>query len=154
MSSATEIGFYHLTRTPIERALPRLLEKVLEAGKRAVVRVGSEERVSFLNAALWTYDNASFLPHGSAREGDPDAHPIWLTAGDDNANGAAVLILTDGVEAADITAFERCLELFDGKDETAVQNARSHWKAYQESGCTLTYWQQTERGGWEKKAEA
>ena len=28
----TEIGFYHLTRTPLERALPRILEKVLASG--------------------------------------------------------------------------------------------------------------------------
>ena len=29
----TEIGFYHLQRSPLERALPKLLEKVLEVIK-------------------------------------------------------------------------------------------------------------------------
>ena len=33
----TEIGFYHLQRSTLEQALPRLLEKVLETGGRAVV---------------------------------------------------------------------------------------------------------------------
>ncbi|MED5396188.1 MAG: DNA polymerase III subunit chi, partial [Pseudomonadota bacterium] len=41
----TEIAFYHLERSPLERALPKLLEKTLEAGKRALVVVGSVERV-------------------------------------------------------------------------------------------------------------
>ena len=34
----TEINFYHLTRSSLEQALPRLLEKTLQAGERAVVR--------------------------------------------------------------------------------------------------------------------
>ena len=147
----TEIGFYHLTRSPLERALPKLLEKVLGAGKRAVVRTGSAERVEFLNAALWTYEPASFLPHGTTREGDAASHPIWLTEGDDSPNGAEVLVLTDGVTATDVAAFERCLELFDGRDQQAVEAARARWRTYKEAGHTLTYWQQTERGGWERK---
>ncbi|QYU67509.1 DNA polymerase III subunit chi [Leptolyngbya sp. 15MV] len=32
-----EYGFYHLTRTPMEQALPRLLGRVLAAEGRAVV---------------------------------------------------------------------------------------------------------------------
>ena len=56
----TEIGFYHLTGTPLERALPKLLEKTLEAGQRAVVRTGSEERAQALNGALWTYEDRSW----------------------------------------------------------------------------------------------
>lgn len=148
----TEIGFYHLTRTPLANALPKLLERVLTAGKRALVRAGSAERVEFLNGALWTYDPASFLPHGTAREGDAPDQPIWLTTGDDNPNGAQVLILTDGVEAGDLSGWERCLEMFDGNDPAAVEAARERWKAYKQAGHALTYWQQTERGGWDKKA--
>ena len=148
----TEIGFYHLTRSPLEVALPRLLEKVLGAGLRAVVRAGSPERVEFLNAALWTYDPASFLSHGTAREGEAASQPIWLTAGEDGPNAAQVLVLTDGVTAGDVADFERCLELFDGRDADAVEAARRRWLAYREAGHTLTYWQQTPRGGWEQKA--
>ncbi len=39
----TEIRFYHLTRATLETALPQMLEKTLERGQRAVVRVGSQE---------------------------------------------------------------------------------------------------------------
>jgi DNA polymerase-3 subunit chi len=149
----TEIGFYHLTRTPLERALPRLLEKALAAGKRAVVRAGSDERVEFLNAALWTYDPASFLPHGTAKEGEAARQPIWLTAAAENPNGARILVLTDGATADDPGDYERCLEMFDGRDQQAVDAARARWRGYRESGHVLAYWQQTESGGWEKKAE-
>ena len=82
----TEIGFYHLTRSKLEQALPRLLEKVLESGARAVVRAGSDERIRFLNTNLWTYDQDTFLPHGSAAEGEAAHQPIWLTTEQENPN--------------------------------------------------------------------
>ena len=147
----TEIGFYHLTRSKLEHALPRLLEKVLESGARAVVRAGSEERVGFLNTQLWTYDQDSFLPHGSAREGDGADQPIWLTTEHDNPNGAAILVLTDGATADDVDGFRRCLDMFDGNDPAAGDAARERWTGWRDAGHQLTYWQQTERGGWEKK---
>ena len=37
----TEINFYHLTFSPLERALPKLLERTLEGGKRALVLAAS-----------------------------------------------------------------------------------------------------------------
>lgn len=147
-----EVGFYHLTRSGLERALPALLEKVVAGGLRAVVRAGSEERVEALNALLWTYDQDSFLPHGSARDGEAADQPIWLTAGDENPNGATVLVLTDGVAAADLAGFDRCLDLFDGRDEAAVGAARERWRACRDAGHGVVYWQQNDRGGWEKRA--
>jgi len=149
----TEVGFYHLTRTPLERALPKLLEKAIAAGKRAVVRAGSAERVEFLNTALWTYEPSSFLPHGAAKEGEAVRQPIWLTDTDENPNAAQILVLTDGASVTDIGAYERCLEMFDGRDPQAVEAARARWRGYREGGHPLTYWQQTESGGWEKKEE-
>ena len=146
----TNIGFYHLRRTPLEKALPQLLRKALESGKKVVVRAGSEERINFLNIALWTTEPSSFLPHGSAKEGMAEKQPIWLTTGQDNPNKAKILISTDGVKSTDFLAFERCLEIFDGRDQEAVDLARTRWNFYKEAGCTLTYWQQTDGGRWEK----
>lgn len=148
----TEIGFYHLQRSPLERALPMLLEKVLEAGKRAVVVAGSEERVEQLNGVLWTYRPDSFIPHGSARDGNAEAQPIWLSTTPENPNDAGILVLTDGATADSFDGFERCLEMFDGKDDAAVAAARERWTAYKEAGHEVVYYQQTESGGWEKKA--
>ena len=146
-----EIGFYHLLSTPLERALPRLLERARAQDYRIVVRAASSERIEHLNALLWTYDEASFLPHGSGRDGNAANQPIWLTDRDDNPNGATMLVLVDGVEAADLAAFGRCLDLFDGNDEAAVAAARDRWLRAKSAGHTLTYWQQT-AAGWEKKA--
>jgi len=146
-----EIGFYHLLATPLERALPRLLERAVGQGHRVVVQAGSPERVAHLDALLWTYDEAGFLPHGSARDGDPAAQPIWLTHRAENPNGASIIFLVDGVAAEDLAGYARCIDLFDGNSPDAVAAARDRWRSAGAAGHTLTYWQQTDKG-WEKKA--
>jgi DNA polymerase III subunit chi len=145
-----EIGFYHLLSTPLERALPRLLERARAQGLRILIRAGSAERVEHLGSVLWTYDDASFLAHGSARDGNAAAQPIWLSERTENPNEAAMLVLVDGVEADDLSAFTRIVDLFDGNDAAAVEAARERWRRSGAAGHTLTYWQQTEKG-WEKK---
>ena len=148
----SEIGFYHLLRSPLESALPKLLQKVLDSGARAVVMAGSPERVESLTTLLWTFNPNSFLPHGSARDGKPEQQPIWLTERDENPNGATILVLTDGASSAALDRYARCLEIFDGGDPEAVSRSRERWLAYKEAGHNVTYFQQTESGGWEKKA--
>lgn len=146
-----EVGFYHLLSTPLERALPKLLERARAQGYPIVVRAGSAERVAQLDSILWTYEEASFLPHGTARDGAAAAHPICLTERDDNPNQATMLVLIDGLEAADLSAFARSADMFDGNDESAVEAARGRWRRAREAGHNLTYWQQTETG-WERRA--
>jgi DNA polymerase-3 subunit chi len=148
----TEVLFYHLDRQPLERVLPDLLEKCLERGWRAVVQVGSEERRDAIDAHLWTYREEAFLPHGTVKDGLPEAQPIWLTTGPENPNSATVRFLADGVEMAEVTAYKRVVVLFDGNDGDAVQRARAAWKSVKAGGHEVTYWQQSERGRWEKKA--
>lgn len=148
----TDVSFYHLTRSSLEQTLPRLLEKALQGGARCVVLAGSPERVEALNAQLWTYDPGSFLPHGAARDGNAARQPVWLTDQDENPNAATMLFLTDGATSDKLADYARCFELFDGRDETAVDAARARWKAYREAGHAVSYWQQGDKGGWEKKA--
>ena len=150
MPAMTEIGFYHLRASPLDRALPQLLEKAVAGGHRVVVLAGSSERVDHLNTLLWTYNDEAFLPHGSAKDGNPDRQPIWLTVEDENPNQASMLVLVDGAVSARLADYKRVCDMFDGDDETALAAARQRWKEAKEAGHALTYWQQTEKG-WEKR---
>lgn len=148
-----EIGFYHLKTTPLERALPRLLERALAEGHRIVVLAGSSERVDHLDGVLWTYNDASFLPHGSARDGNAAAQPIWLAVADENPNGAGMLVLVDGARSARLADYRRVCDMFDGGDDGAVAAARGRWREAKAAGHELTYWEQTP-AGWEKRMSA
>jgi DNA polymerase-3 subunit chi len=148
----TEVRFYHLTRTALDQALPQMLEKTLERGQRAVVRANSEARVEALSSRLWTYQERSFLPHGTVKDGRATRQPVWLTVEDEAPNGAEVLFLTDGASSDRIADYGLCAILFDGGDEAAVGRARDQWKALKAAGHEVTYWQQDAAGRWSQKA--
>lgn len=146
-----ERGFYHLTRTPLETALPKLLGRVLAQKARAVVRIGAPERLPALSTALWLSPDPDWLPHGCEGTEKAAYQPIWLTTRAENPNAATHLFLVDGAEAEGAEGFARVFDLFDGSDDAAVAAARQRWAKAKAAGDTLTYWQQTDRG-WEKKA--
>ena len=70
---APEWWFYHLSRTTLEQAAAPLMAKCLEAGWRVLAVSPSAERRAALDAALWTYEDKSFLPHGQAEAPGLDA---------------------------------------------------------------------------------
>lgn len=141
----TEVSFYHCTRTAPDATLPRLLDRVLASGERAVVLCGSPERVAALDALLW--EAGDWLPHGATD--DADLQPVWLTATPANPNGAAMLFLIDGAQA-DPSGYARAFDLFDGNDPAQVAAARARWTQVKAAGHTPVYWQQAARG-WERK---
>jgi len=149
-----EVWFYHLDRWPLDRALPALLEKSVGRGWRAVVQAATPERVDALDQALWTYDEASFLPHGTVRDGDFALQPIVLTTGTDNPNGAAIRFMVDGTDAAAAlseASYERVVLMFDGNDADERAGARRQWADLKKAGHGVAYWQQNEDGRWEKR---
>ncbi len=146
-----EFRFHHLGRRRVDQALPPLLERAYDEGKRVIVRAPSQELVEALNDRLWTYDDASFLPHGAAGDGDPMSQPTFLTTKVENPNAATMLVLLAGAETSpDDDAFEPVVRLFDGRDGEAVAEARREWKRLQDEGQLLSYWREGEDGGWER----
>lgn len=147
-----ELWFYHLERTELERALPPLLEKCLQRGWRALVRGGSPERLDALDAILWTFRDDSFVPHARDSAAAAQRQPVLLTENPGNPNAAQALFLIDGAEPGDLAGFERACLMFDGRDEAALESARSRWKQAKDAGITASYWRESAAGKWEKQA--
>lgn len=152
LGSVTEVLFYHLERRSLEDVLPTLLDKSLERGWRCVVQCGSPERRDALDAHLWTYEEGSFLPHGTDAQPRPERQPILLTTGMANGNEAQIRFLVDGASIEDISSYVRVVHLFDGRDDTLVAAARDTWRTVKAAGYEPTYWRQDETGRWTRKA--
>ena len=146
-----EISFYHFTCEPLEKALPRLMEKVYSSNKHAVIMAADTEQVEALNKSMWTYATMAFVPHGSQADGFADQQPIWLTTKEENPNNAEILVLTNGQQTDFVEKFSRCLDVFDGNDRNAVQQASERVSTYKNKGYDVTYWLQGERGNWIKQ---
>jgi DNA polymerase-3 subunit chi len=154
-----DIAFYHLQSTSLGEALPQLLGKCLQRDWRCVVQLGDENRITQLDEHLWTFSDAQFLPHASTRsvsgepDPNPDLHPVWLTDGEENPNGAVVRFFVEGAYPQTDMALEgytRIILMFDGNSEDAVSAARQSWKAMRDAGHSLSYWKQSETGAWKR----
>jgi DNA polymerase III subunit chi len=152
----TEALFYHLERRNLDDVLPGLIERTLERGWRALVRVDSAERADALDTRLWTF-NDGFLPHAQQGDGDPARQPVLITVEEGNPNAADVLFLVGGAaapawngEAA--KALARIVLIFDGRDAGAVDLARVAWKDAKAAGHEVTYWKESASGKFEKQA--
>lgn len=148
----TAIHFYHLTKTPLAIALPKLLEKAYSSSFRTLLLAGSDDQMSQLNQLLWSYDPNSFLPHGSIKEPYQDQQPILISTMPENHNNANLLFITNGHKIQDTGGYDRIIDMFDGNDDRALTNARARWKSYKDAGLELIYNKQNDAGGWEKAA--
>ncbi len=142
-----KVDFYHLTRSPLERVLPRIAERVLADGERLLVVALDPQRRAGLDRLLWTYSAESFLPHAQAGAGNDAAQPLLLSAEVEPANGARNVVLTDGEWRDAALAFDRAFHFFD---DEAIVAARAAWKSLAgREGIERRYWKQ-EAGGWEQ----
>jgi DNA polymerase-3 subunit chi len=146
--------FYHLTRQPLDQALPALLGRARAAGWRVAVRGTNANSLARLDETLWTAAGDSFLPHGLAGGPHDADQPILLTVHSDAANNPSCVMSIEGADVTpgEVTALERVCIIFDGNDTAALQVARGQWKTLKEAGCSAQYWSE-DSGRWEKKAE-
>jgi DNA polymerase-3 subunit chi len=151
-----ETLFYHLERRSLDDVLPGLVERTLQRGWRAVIKVESAERADAIDKLLWTYNEKSFLPHAQSGDGDPARQPVLIAVEDGVPNRANVLFLVGGAEPPPWpevarSALDRVVLIFDGRDEGALARARDAWKAARESGLDVTYWKESATGTWERQ---
>ena len=154
-----EIAFYYLTFGKLASVLPTLLEKTLQAEKRALV-CSPISSIADLSTSLWLKSPVGWLPHGIAGEDDEDAAlcPIWLSDKDETIpNGAGYLFYVDGTKPDQMqlknAEVERIFILLRGDVADHLSNARQWWKEWKNEGLSLTYWQQDDQGVWTKKAD-
>jgi DNA polymerase III subunit chi len=146
-------AFYHLTETTVIEALPRLIARAQADGHTVKITTASAASAKALDAALWTHDPGSFLPHCLADDPAASQTPVVISADPHSSNEATVQIIVDGAAVDDSGHWQKSLVLFDGQSDDEVTAARALWRNLKAIGIALTYWQQTESGWTQKGAE-
>jgi DNA polymerase-3 subunit chi len=144
-----KVDFYHLTRSPLDRVLPVIAQRLLDEGGRLLVVADDEAARAKLDTLLWSHPAESFLPHAQAGASDDSAQPVLIADTAQAGNGARNIALADGVWREEALGFDRAFHFFD---EDRIAEARAAWKALADrEGIERRYWKQTDRG-WEQAA--
>ncbi|MEO5494918.1 MAG: DNA polymerase III subunit chi [Sphingomonas sp.] len=145
-----QVDFYHLTVTPLERALPSIAQRVVGGGGRLLIVSSDETQRGAIDRLLWSYAPESFLPHAQAGGEDDASQPVLIAAEIAPANEAANVALIDGEWRDEALGFERAFHFFDAD---RIQDARAAWKALADrDGVERRYWKQDDAGKWEQAA--
>lgn len=143
----TDISFYKAIASTVEKVLPTLLEKIIGSGKRAVLVVSNEKRLKEVDDYLWT--SPRFLPHGTAKDINPDRQPVYVTHKEENPGNAEILVVIDGVVPAFAGTFSRVVDIYDGTNANETARAKTRLESYANSNNKVVHYQQSATGAWE-----
>lgn len=149
---ATEVRFYHCTKTPALDVARQLAERAYGTGERLLI-LAEAEALAALDHRLWCEPADSFLPHGLASDLEwADQQPILLAEEPPPDCAARLLMLLARPLPERLDPFSRIFHLFeDGSD--AHQRAREEWKGLAtRADVRRSYWQQTDTGKWQEKS--
>ncbi len=144
-----KVSFYHLNEIPLEKALPKLLEKIVSDNKNVVVLSKSEQQIEHLDKSFWTFSRA-FLPHGTFKDPFKEQQPIYLTKFLENPNGATILVDFTSEDFDFSKKFDHVIDMFEGNKTEEVEKARKRYLQYKQNGFELIYWKQNEQNSWVK----
>ena len=144
-----KVDFYHLTRSPLDRVLPRIAQRLHDDGERLLLLSEDADQRRHLDMLLWTYAPDSFLPHAEAGAGDDACQAVLIASEPTDANAARNVAIVDGHWRDAALTFDRAFHFF-GEDHIAA--ARAAWKGLADrEGIERRYWRQGD-GGWEQAA--
>jgi len=145
-----QVDFYHLTATPLDRALPQIAAKVVERGDRLLIVSARDDQRAELDRLLWVYRADSFLPHAQLGAGEDALQPILIAPEVRPANEARYIALVDGEWRDAALDFDRAFHFFE---DEFIRPARDAWRALGgRDGVERRYWKQNDGGRWEQAA--
>ncbi len=136
MLSMTSIAFHFNAPDRLAYAF-RLLRKAASSGAKVLV-IGASETLDQLDALLWAFSPADFVPH-CLLAGDAmllAASPVILANSTESSPHQEVLLNLGHPVPNGFEKFERIIEIVTRDDEDR-QLARGRWKYYADSGFTM-----------------
>jgi DNA polymerase-3 subunit chi len=144
-----KVDFYHLTRSPLDRVLPRIAARLHDGGERLLLVSEDADQRRNLDMLLWTYAPDSFLPHAQAGAGEDSLQAVLIASDVVATNTARNIAIVDGRWREEALTFDRAFHFF-GEDHIAA--ARAAWKGLADrDGVERRYWRQSDNG-WEQAA--
>lgn len=114
----------------------RLLEKAYLRGHSVFVFCNNKAEAEHLDDLLWSFKEASFIPHNLQGEGPEPPPPIQIGYSDEPRGFNDILLnLADEIPPF-VSRFKRVMELVLN-EEKAKEISRNHYRAYREKRYEL-----------------
>ena len=133
----TQVDFYVLPENgslTAHAAVGRIADKALSRGHQIFVQVTDETTATELHESLWTFREASFLPH--AIVGKDDGEPRVIGWREPPLKYDDVLINTTGAVPGHFARFGRLAEIV-APDAATLEGSREAWRFYRDRGYPL-----------------
>jgi DNA polymerase-3 subunit chi len=145
----TEVSFYHLSSSPLEKALPKLVEKIYSLGSRVTILCENQSLIPVIDDLLWSYSTKTFLAHATCNDPLKEKQPIYITNSEENPSDASILISIGENIPSNYNQFEKYIDIFSSSNDKELVAARVRYKKLKELGKQIKYWKQDQTGNWE-----
>ncbi len=144
MKNDLEVNFYHFTSVPLLKAVPSLLKKMYDTKKNILVLCRNEEELEEFDKYLWSFSTKTFLPHGTAKDMQPEEQPIFLSTKIVQDNSPKALLSFVDLKEEDIKKFESVVFVFFGnKNEEFVDSMYKKYSQIKNSKkIQVKFWSQ------------
>lgn len=134
----TRVDFYVVADAGPEARLSvaaRLADKVLAKGHTLFINACDRQQAEQLDAMLWSYRSASFIPHSLCEESENE--PVVIGWGQEPTQHDDVLINLDSTAPTFFSRFSRVAEIVT-QDHEHMDALRDAWRFYRDRGYPLT----------------
>jgi DNA polymerase-3 subunit chi len=115
--------------------LCRWTERFYMENKRVLIVVDSTQAAQLIDQLLWTFSQASFIPHMIFSQGNAlPAEPVLITVGEFQAAGVEAVICDCPVDLEFMSSFETAVHFILRDDTERRQQSRNLWQKARDSG--------------------
>ena len=144
----TEIFFYKLKNLSIELFLISLIEKSISKNWNSLVLLDNIERMEEINDLMWTFNDTSFIPHGSQSDLNPDKHNVYLTCNEEHLNNSNIIFSIDGIIINQPDNWKRCIYIFNEQNLKVTDELESYKRGIEDLNYDLKSFEQDNNGKW------
>ncbi|MCH9753377.1 MAG: DNA polymerase III subunit chi [Alphaproteobacteria bacterium] len=145
-----EVSFYHLTSTPVEKALPHLVFKIYNTNVRCLIVCKDDQQMREINDVLWSFSTKKFIPHGSTEEDNKSIQPVLVsTSIDELSNNPEVVVILNNQNINSNTNFKNHIYMVYGnKDDSNVSQFYNLYQSYTSKDYNTKLWTLDKAGKW------
>ncbi len=141
---------YQIKEEPYIKAICKIINSIYKKGNAINIVSNDEGFLSQLDAALWTFEQLTFIPHLSAHEEKASKTPVILSNSLKSPNNSNIVVCfsSDIASNADITGYERVVYCASEHDEKQLLDLRIFVEKMKELNINTNSYVQQTNGSW------